>query len=303
MDVMTEAQFIDREAEAELFRQLLRFEDGRRLLTITDRGGRGKSTLLKKLEYICDWDMDVPCARVELDRITGMSDFDVVDTMRRSFGEDLSLGRFDRLNTARLLKDRSCLEAGVVDMRGASVQAGGVVAASATVIHGDVRGSVIGVPGQWSDELEQAARQRCVDAFLEDLDDAALERPLVILVDTVDEKSPLTLRKWIMKSLVKRRFVNVDTHESKLVLVLAGRTVGPDLKRRIGAEAFERSVKSIESLSEWKLEHVRDFLTMHGYSQLTDEDVGAVHGFIATGSSLALALQMAEVYKAAREES
>ena len=63
-------QVIDRDAEAELFRELLQLKDQRRLFLISDGEQRGKTTLLRKLKYQCDWDTPrIPCALVKLDEL------------------------------------------------------------------------------------------------------------------------------------------------------------------------------------------------------------------------------------------
>ena len=55
--------FINREVEREVFHQMLRFEDNARLLTFMDSGGRGKSFLLKQLQYECNFIYDIPAMR------------------------------------------------------------------------------------------------------------------------------------------------------------------------------------------------------------------------------------------------
>ena len=64
------ARCINRLAEQELFKRLLPCQDSVRLLTICDRGGRGKSALLGRLQYICKWEIipRIPCCRITLDK-------------------------------------------------------------------------------------------------------------------------------------------------------------------------------------------------------------------------------------------
>ena len=52
-------------------------------------------------------------------------------------------------------------------------------------------------------------------------------------------------------------------------------------------------VKSIQSLSAWSLEHVKDFLEVHGYEDLDEVFVQAVHRLIDGGSTLVQALNLA----------
>jgi hypothetical protein len=62
---------IDREAEQELFQVLVSFTSPARMLTICDKGGRGKSSLLKSLQYNCRYKIKpaVPACLIELDHL------------------------------------------------------------------------------------------------------------------------------------------------------------------------------------------------------------------------------------------
>src|SRR5438034_262956 len=68
---------IDRNAEQELFRTLVSFKTPARILTICDQGGRGKSSLLKRLTYNCEHEEkpSVPSCLLELDKVTDPSPF------------------------------------------------------------------------------------------------------------------------------------------------------------------------------------------------------------------------------------
>src|ERR1051325_9382525 len=102
MDDVSDEKFIDRKAEQELFRKMLRLDAPARVLFISDKGGRGKSHLLKRLEYICKWEEDIPCSRVELKELQNPSPLALIKKIRDDL--KLELEEFDRLYTARVLR-------------------------------------------------------------------------------------------------------------------------------------------------------------------------------------------------------
>ena len=55
MGSLDESKIIDREAEAEIFNSMLRFETPRRILVVSDKNGTGKSAILRKLRYLCEY--------------------------------------------------------------------------------------------------------------------------------------------------------------------------------------------------------------------------------------------------------
>jgi hypothetical protein len=291
-------KFIDREAEQELFEELLKFQDDSRLLTIRDEGGRGKSSLLKMLEYKCVWrhDPPTPVSLVPLDQLPDNTPFSLIKNIRDGLSK-LPFKKFDELDAARASRDFSKFRAPSGDVRGAVNAQGANISGPSTVggvvvqSHGPTH---IG-SGDWVNaEQEVIARRACIEAFFEDLKQICSERKIVVFLDSW-ERSNDDLQEWILSDLILPLCFEEDRPE-QFVLVLTGREL-PDFKVLLGAVRYQRLVKSIESLGEWEENHVIAFLRVHGYEGLNDEDIEYLCSRIKRGLSLEKALRILELIR------
>jgi hypothetical protein len=237
-------RFIDREAEQELFEELLKFQDDSRLLTIRDEGGRGKSSLLKMLTYRCGWQHDPPilASLVALDQMSDHTPFTLIMEIEKElaksahvFGVDSRFIRFHTLNEARVSRDFTPFRTHTLSdltLQGAS---------------DDILSPLSNE--NWSAEKEEIARRACVEAFLEDLRRLCDTQPVVALMDSWERSNPI-LQEWIINRIVLPLCFDSDNRPDKFILVLAGREL-PDFKLRLGEARYQGLVKSIESLGTW----------------------------------------------------
>jgi hypothetical protein len=306
---------VDRKAEKDVFRELLRFEDDARLLAISDRQGTGKTSLLKILSYICEWEAGVPVAFVPLDAQQGeaiTSPFEFISRVRSDL-KDLSFTRYDFLNQFRVthqwvpfmtqpvqaielyLEDQlarsrpGTVIEGSVDLRDANLE-GGVAAG----IY--IKNLKLEPQRDWtSPDQERMAQQRCIEAFLEDLRTECTDTTIVVLVDSYEQRSP-ALRDWILKDFIKPCCFD-DGRPNRLVVAIAGRDSDMPGFEQILQDRYVELVRSRSQLG-WEQEHVRAFLEVHGYERLAEEDIDFVATKVAKGWSISDALLLADTLAA-----
>jgi hypothetical protein len=290
--------FINRTAEQELFDNLLQFNDPARILAIEDKAGTGKTTLLGRLEYKCRWIFYYPVGIVPLESETISSPFAFIEHLRNSYGQDQVFETFDKLNTARVNKIASSFAASPVSMMGALYAQGSVLSGSGNKQVGlevtqpqqVVINPVTPVPAaDWSPTQEASARDACIRGFFDDLKVIAAENPLVILLDSF-ERCNEDLRVWILNGFLLPLCFNIARRPSRLLVVLAGRVLSDVLNR----QGHQQVVKSGSPLSGWDLEHVKAFLKVHGYGNLSDRDVDIIWEKVKAGYSIAKAISLAE---------
>jgi len=293
--------FIDREVEREIFHQMLSFKNNARLLTFRDNGGRGKSALLKQLQYECRYIEDIPASLISFDGFI-VAGFDLVKAIRedlKKFGS-IEFNKFDTLDNARMLKDPAPFtdlvssDSGVVKAEQAEVKDRAIVAGRVDLIIQNVERSTLKQHEQWPNEdYEEFAREHCIAAFFEDLKNICKEKPVVILLDAW-ERCEETLQGWILQPMLQNLCFDVSERPAKLIFVLAGRTM-PPLKEKL-RDSYSNLVVSREKLSEWSFEHMKEFLKAHGYMSLDDETISILTRQVNEGKSLAWALTVATVY-------
>jgi hypothetical protein len=295
-----EVTFIDREVERETFHEILKFENDVRLLTIKDKGGRGKSSLLKRLQYECHFIKDIPNSLILLDEIP--SGFDLVKTIRvdlKKF-ENLKFTKFDILDNARMLKDPNPFSdslrdgSGMVNAEKAEIKDQAIVAARIDTIIQNAEKVVLKQRDKWpSEDYEAFVREYCVAAFFEDLKIMCKERSIVILLDAW-EKCEAKLQQWILRPMLHNNCFRIPERPFRLVFVLAGRQI-PPLKERLESE-YPNLVVSRDKLSEWSIEHMEEFLKAHGFTGLTREEIKTICERVNHEKSLDWALSVARAY-------
>jgi hypothetical protein len=323
---------IDRVAEQELFRNLITYQSPARILTVCDQGGRGKSSLLKRLKYNCRREIrpPMPCCLLELDKLgeRDPSAFNFAQSVVEGFavrGEDITkrFANFNRLNDARLAKDFSPFEddSRTFRTRDPRVMASAVATtvtgeATATTVHQG--GTNIGVNMErayiqmgardFTEEQDKRARDRCIDALFDDLRSICATRPMVLLLDSW-EKCNLSLRDWIFEEMLGNHVLNLDTdlRPDKFAIIIAGRPHVPgqvqyglrhdDFRAWFDSdEDFAECVLSIKSLSEWDNEHIREFMVINGHREPTENDVNFIREKLIRGWSLEKIAQLIEEY-------
>jgi hypothetical protein len=289
---------VDREAEAEVFANMLRFVTARRVMIVSDENGRGKTDLLRKLRYQCEYifDPSVAVALFDFETNEVSEEMDVIETIAEQLVDGevrIELPHFTELNDARSWRDTGKFVKswrsvqGSVDLTGAELTGG---AEAAGIMYKIEHVENLSFP-DWTDKMERQARRLCKEAFFSDLLAAARDTPIVLLVDTVDAADE-DLRRWVLRDLLRRRLLST-WEERRLLLVLAGTDV-KELIRPLNEQQRE-CLEPVPSLAGWEEGHVRDFLDVHGYRGLSDVDIELVRSAIAGGKSLVKALQMAEV--------
>jgi hypothetical protein len=307
---------IDRNAEQELFRGLVTYQTAARILMICDGGGRGKSSLLKRLRYNCEHEIKpaVLSCLLEIDKL-GERDPSPFAFARavvegftvRSAEVGARFGKFNTLNGARIQRSLTPFEDGggeliATDPRlvgralTGTMSGGKTIGVEYNVEHADT----VQLPGrpEFTEDQEQRARERCVEALFDDLRSICAEHPLVLMLDGW-ERCNLTLREWIVSRVLASHVLhlNKEMRPTKLAVVIAGRPHVPretpfglrtDEFRQFfdSDDDFSEMVLSIRSLSEWESEHIREFMVLNGCPEPTEAQVTVIREMLSAGESL-----------------
>ncbi len=317
MDLISDidpSQTVDRHVEQEEFKEMLLFEDQRRLLVIGDRPGMGKSALLQKLRYNCIWEEKVPVSLILLEqdpnqpnRSTVTSEIEFVEWLRSDLADYLSFPHYDFLNELRVNFLWPPI-AQSLDSVGERLE--GYAAAQGPLARGEVTaGSVEGglVAGVYIKELkleprngwarpeqERMASQKCVEAFLLDLRRLAVNQKIVLLLDSYERRQP-GLQEWVVNGFIRPLLLMPGSlpRAERLLIVLAGHEDKlPPFQQMLQSD-FDRLVASRKLLG-WEENHVREFLDVHSLS-VSETDFEFVYSKIQQGSSIRDALRLAEV--------
>lgn len=295
------ANFINRVAERELFQELLQLKHDARLLAIEDKEGTGKSTLLTMLKYQTLYTYVKPVSFVSLEEPTINSPFVFIERLRKGFGTRVKFENFDALNQARVNKVSARLAfspttiSGSLDARDSVLTGSGIEMAGTMV---KTTGTVVVNPNPiWSAEQEDYAREECIKGFIKDLKSIGGEPAVVALLDSY-EQCNLELKDWIVNEFLWPMCFSDEPRPTRLILVLAGRDL-PKFEKMLSQPKYEQFVRSKE-LSRWEEEHVKDFLKVHGYDDLTTLDIGYVWANVQQGFSIAEALRTANYLRLIR---
>jgi hypothetical protein len=302
-------ELIDRSAERELFGEVASFTTPARMLTICDGGGRGKSSLLKRLHYDCvRGHPRRAAALIDLSDKT-LTEFSLLEEIYNQIA-DLEIdgspmgtrfARFKEYNDKRLQEDETLFDD---DARSTARNRGAIVIKGRAGARGGVRDNAkntgvnigrITVAGRrgFTENQHDAARKRCIDAFFEDLPVVCATLPLILIFD-VWERCEKRLRDWIVERLLRSQCChpNPNRRPAKLAVVIAGRPASPEDVDGMRPDDFrdffqsdeEREVyiKSIKSLSDWETAHVKEFMQLHGYDP-ADVEVEALQTQLKRG--------------------
>ena len=300
MTLLDPVKIVDRDPESRRFEDLLVFNTPKRVLTVSDSPGRGKTTLLQKLRWICEFRHELPVVLVPLEEYDDHPDeFELVHDIVRQLKEaDVRFPAFEKLAAARSFHDNQAfLETyrsvqGVVHAGGATVQGDATVAG---VIYNIEHADQVGLAA-WSDRADEEAKRLCLDAFFGELAAAARERPIVFLFDTVDAATD-QLQRWIYLQLVRRRVLADAGQDQRLLVVLAGMDIDAKL-RGLFEGLYDSCFDVIPALGDWEFDDSGRLLEVHGYAGLPPEVVTMLHqGILSRQLSLAGALGVAAIYK------
>ena len=287
------------------------------MLTICDRGGRGKSTLLRRLIYNCKDEFSPPVAAcmIELAHLNPSPFAFVLSVVEQleaaKAGTRAKFENFAKIDDARAMRDFTVFGSE------ARMHAGIAINPEVTADHvgGDVIGlymqsGSINVPARpdFTEEQEQRAQKRCVDAFFEDLPSVCETETIVVALDAW-ERCNLSMRDWIYATFLRGCLLHPDPdmRPAKLAVVVAGQPHVPgstpfglrdDEFARLfeRQEDYEKCVLSRRSLSDWEPKHVREFMELIGYSMPDDEAVDFIQSRLRKGWSLEKVLTMIEKY-------
>lgn len=278
-------RIVDWDDHQKVFRELMEMQSKARLLTVHNRSGTGKSTLLLRLKWLCQTRLEpVPVSLVQLDDLSLKGSFDLISKIRRDLADfDLKFPRFDPLNLARVTFDVSPFEAAAGSITGAvnatnALISGGIVGGT---VHHVAQAETVNLtttrPTAWpSPELELIAARECERGFLEDLRDHAQQRMVVLLIDSwdLDRGSPALLQ-WIRVRLLNPLCFSPATPPARLLMVVAGRD-DLNLKDALG-EGYDELVRT-HPFKTWDETDIRNFVELHGYEKtLVESDWAVLH--------------------------
>lgn len=297
----------DRHSEQAQFEQMVRQQATERLLIISDVGGTGKSSLLRKLQHNCSFRMKdiaagVPSSLIELKSLDqNLEPFGFISLLVKGFTvrgqkfqgpfmgfnkfvsalEQRDFGPFD---TAGLVQPQGF--ATLVSINPTAVQGGSVVGMSIKADRVTIN-EAPPVRSEFTPDQLMRAKERCVEAFFEDLTTLCAERPAVIFLDTW-EGCVEELRTWIFGTMLGDKVFHRDRERrpKHLTVVIAGQprttTIRTGLKVSDFADLFDTEaefcagVRAIEALAtDWEDDNVQTLMRTHGYEgkALPEEDV------------------------------
>lgn len=305
---------IDRDDEQELFRQLTSFNTAARMLAISDRGGWGKSSLLRRLLYNCQWELRPPAAAclIQFDDHKDPAPFalvsKIVEELSSVEGQNTRerFAKFNELDNARVFKIAAAFDDGAdYRSRGRQITAvshagsvgEGGVSAGLHVQHAN-KIEYSSERSEFTEEQERHARMRCVQAFFDDLRTVCATQPIVLMFDAF-EQCNVKLRDWILGEFLRNNVLHPDRNlrPDKLGIVIAGRPYHPssnpeglrpdEFRPVFGSQAdMEACVLSIASLSKWDPDHISKFLILQGLQDPSQDDIRFIQSKLRQGVSL-----------------
>lgn len=296
-------KFIDREAEQELFEDLLLFKDDARILAIKDGPGCGKSELLKRFQYRCRTVKPrIAVSRIELDQLAEKHPLGLVEFAIKQLEQPFNIpfARFKTIDLARKGGDFAAIRNSpiwsTVDLSKANFQGATNVTVGGTIIQrSDITTVLPSTTTTMTADQEKDARELCVRAFLDDLQEYCTQNPVVLLLDAYDKCDSEELKNWITGHFLERYFFDLSNRPQKLVLVMAGRDI-PHFESHWSPEDCRTVVRSRDKLGIWEKRHIEAFLRVHGY-QYSEDDVNSFYNFIQKGLTPKMAVLVIETMK------
>jgi hypothetical protein len=261
-------RFIDRTHEQKRFGQMVACRSKRRVMTVKDASGRGKSRLLRQLRLTCQT-RNVPVCLIPLDDLNKKTAYELVEKAEAELvATGLAFPTFADVQDRRLQ----------ASLGGAPVGAAhaddnkGVVAG----VYAEAGSQVTFFGGRVPADLDERMQRDAVGAFLADLQAHCDQRPVVVLLDAyeqVDGEVDVFLTGFLSACVAHpERF-------DKLVVVIAGQHVPTEVLELAYMARYRHAVEAIDELSRWEREHVQQFLEdqLKSHSEM---DLEYLHGKI-----------------------
>jgi hypothetical protein len=279
MDLIAPSDIVDRGDEAKRFEDLLEMAAERRVLAVSDDIGWGKSTLLRKLRHLCEC-RQIPVALIFLNELAYSDEFTLIATIADQLRQaGLILPSFDKMNRARAFRDAGQFIQSYQTLQGA-INTGG-----ASISGGQMAGVMFNIQraenvelAHWTDETEKEARLLCLEAFLADLFSSAAQRPIVIMIDSVESADEF-LQRWLLLSLIMNRVLARPDGDHKLLVVLSGEKL--DILLQSYFRHYDKQFDFIQELGGWSLADTERMLQVHRLGGLERKLVEDIHGWIA----------------------
>jgi hypothetical protein len=294
---------VDRDAQRELFAELLQFKSSARLLRVHGKPGTGKTALLKMLRYRCKYEWDKPVSLIPLQDFASQSNFDLILKIRQDLKE-LEFAEFDKLRGAYERQDAIAFAApgglsGKVDSRGATQSGGTTAGIIGTVNQPTNQFIATYISGSTSTWNEKYAEELCIEVFFRELKVVCAAQEGVLLLDSWDnDRISEERRDWLMDTLIKPYCLDAAARPDRLIAAVAGRDV-PDFKAMWAGKHVD-SVRE-KPLEVWGKDHFRDFLIVQEFKDLAPEDIEYVWGWVVNeGASLQDAIDYAVVRQRVR---
>jgi hypothetical protein len=315
---------IDRLAEQEVFTEILPGpgEDNAasaRVLTICDKGGRGKSALLARLLYNCRYEVKPPASGclIPLDQLIDPAPFSFIkqiyDGLMPVPGDDIKarFAKFKQLNEARELRDFSLFGSppswppsgpGLFGSSQTGPMGPGARSAGLSIeeiAHVETQNIYSQFQRlEFTEEQERRAQEKCVEAFFEDLRTVCATQTIVVLLDAW-ERCNVKFQRWITDVFLGNYCLHPDKNlrPARFAIVIAGRPFfQPDEPYGLRADEFrplfdthaefETMVRDRRSLSEWEHDHVEQFMINNGCPAPSGEEIAVIQAKLKTGWSL-----------------
>jgi hypothetical protein len=298
---------IDREAERDLFGRLITLEEEARVITLRDRGGQGKSSLLRVLRHSCI-QRPTPVSLVSLAELDEYTPLALVRRIQKDLRRSrLEFPKFEELDAERLRRTPprdlgNALETAVDQSAGR--YSGAVRADHAQFHDSEVIGQkfTVELPAaddKWlSPEEQEKLGERSIEAFFEELTEHCRNRVAVLMIDAFD-RAPASLAQWMLEDFLRWYCFDLQNRPARLVVVVAGRDV-PDCEGLLGPVRYSRLVRPIRELTTLEDRHVRELFTRGGVEP-TDEEVRILRDAIRQGMTIKTALQTVEDLRQGRE--
>jgi hypothetical protein len=240
---------IDRRDELALFNDLLGAADGPYVLAIHTRTGTGKSLLLELYEEAA-----LPLAATA--RIALPKEESDAITLAESIGNAMRDGgdrleSFDRLNAARRVWR--------YDDFGLTPPQASVIVQNSELTNSTIAGNMLG----WPDGHERVARERCLDALLDDLRELSRKRQTVLLIDQYERATDAVTS--FCGRLTSSMFDEKEPF-GLLVVVVACEDVKPMPFPRLSGKLRARAdrFRTLTRLSTWEAHDIELWLARHG---------------------------------------
>lgn len=274
-------------------KQVLDPNDPRQVVFVEAGGSRGKSSLLRRLEYDCK-KHGVATARLPLDEFKDHRPFAAIEAMNVPLEARVRLSAFDEVNEAISNRDAEHIKR-IARRRRGEGRDDITVAENANIFGGTVIGKSVenehnyGQP-EMSPELRRRAERLGVEAWLDDIDAATRAAPLVLMFDAYEKCRPETeLRQWLEDRLLMGCCPNPDRWK-QLVLVVAGREVPP-------YEEDDPLVEAVQLSTNLPRADIPKLLEAHGIKDPAPY-VDLIHRKLRSGSTFAFVGLIVDAEKA-----